>query len=437
MADPADDPPASPPPALGIFVLVVDGLRPSEVGELTPNLSAFRREATWYPESRSVFTAETIPNHVAMMTGVYPERSGISSNNFWDRTGTPESRDLSDPSELQVRTLFTILAEECPDLTTAAVLSKKYLYEIFSAGGVNLAPDLFWDPRPTNLPSPDEHSLDLITMPEALTRLPDADFMFVNLGDVDRSGHIDATGATGLPVLRTAVLVQTDALVGQFLDALRAAGRWERSVVFIVSDHGFDFSLPTSFVNLQPLLPPGVSAIQSGGTDHLYLEDGNDPAGPAKLAAARAVALANPGVADAWYREPNPIDPDPAGRLPEALHANHENLGDLVVNARLGWRFSDPLPISNPIPGNHGHVGTRRNTFMVGGGAPFVRRGQVIEPSNPDPSLLENLPEQSENVDIAPTVLWLLGRSAAQLVQGRILDEAFTTSASPSSCGVL
>ncbi len=247
------DPAAAPQPDLGIFVLVVDGLPPSEVGELTANLSAFRGEATWYPESRSVFTAETIPNHVAMMTGVYPERSGIPTNNFWDRTGSPESRDLSDPSEL----------------------------------------------------------------------------------------------------------------------------------------------------------------------------------------AARAVALARPGVADAWYREPNPIDPEPAGRLPEALHATHENVGDLVVNARLGWRFSDPLPVSNPIPGNHGHVVTRHNTFMVGGGASFVRRGQVIEPSTADPSPLENLPEQSENVDIAPTVLWLLGRTGVQLLQGRILSEAFTASASPSSCGVL
>ena len=41
-------------------------------------------QGTMYAESRSVFSAETIPNHVAMMTGVVPERSGIPTNNFLD-----------------------------------------------------------------------------------------------------------------------------------------------------------------------------------------------------------------------------------------------------------------------------------------------------------------------------------------------------------------
>ena len=32
--------------------------------------------------------------------------------------------------------------------------------------------------------------------------------------------------------------------------------------------------------------------------------------------------------------------------------------GDLLVFCKAGWRFSDPGPQSNPIPGNHGHPAT-------------------------------------------------------------------------------
>ena len=419
---------------LGVFVIVVDGLMPGEVGPLTPNLAALRDEGTWYEESRAVMIAETIPNHVAMMTGVYPERSGIAANKYWDREGSPSDADLSDPEELEAKTLFTVIDEQCGAVRTAAVLSKRYLFEIFSTGGINVAADSHWDPRPTNIPEPDGHSPDLITMGEALARLPNADFMFVNLGDVDRSGHADETGAVGVPVVRTAALVETDLQVGRFLEALRSSGRWEQSVVIILSDHGFDWSLPTNFVNLAPSLPANVFPVQNGGADNLYLVDPDDPERDDQLRRARATALAQAGVEAAWYRRPNPLDLDPAGELPAGLGLDHENAGDLIVLARPGWRFSDPTPVDNPIPGNHGHLVTRHNTLMISGGAPFLRRGQRIAASIASPSPLDALPEQSENVDVAPTVAWLLGLEPRGY-DGRVLGEAFTIDRSPSRCG--
>src|SRR5690349_13170590 len=81
---------------LTVVVLVVDSLMPEELGQTTPaapNLTAFRDAGTSYSESRSVFAAETIPNHVAMMTGVYPDRSGIPGNTYWNRSGEPTDTD--------------------------------------------------------------------------------------------------------------------------------------------------------------------------------------------------------------------------------------------------------------------------------------------------------------------------------------------------------
>ena len=104
------------------------------------------------------------------------------------------------------------------------------------------------------------------------------------------------------------------------------------------------------------------------------------------------------------------------------------------------------------IPGNHGHPVTLHNTFIVTGGSPWVKAGQAIAASTANPTPLDRLPEQAENVDLAPTIAWLLGldlpaqefpdyATQARAFDGRILKEAFTQfdadadAPSPTVCG--
>lgn len=435
---------------LTIAVVVIDSLMPNEIGAAltpTPNLVGFKDNGTFYAESRSVFSAETIPNHVAMMTGMYPAHNGIPTNNYWNRSGEFEERDLSLPTELEADTLFTTIGNLCPNLKTASVLSKNYLYEVFSECGFsgsdcgqNRQSDNHWDPTasPLFIPSPAGLTPDLATMDAARSALPDADFIFVNLGEVDRVGHVDETGNTGIPALRNTSLNITDQQIGMFISDLQAAGRWENTVMFIVSDHGMDWSLLLDYVNLQPILDDigGLVAVQNGGTDSIYLADQSErgtQAGYDRLAAARAAILATPGVANAWYVEANPAEADPSSVLP--FDSRHENLGDLVVSAEDGQRFTEPDTYSNPIPGNHGHSPTLQNTLIVGGGASFIKAQYVGEPDEPVDHF-ERRPGQSENVDIAPTIAWLLGLPTGAY-DGRALKEAFDLDGAPSACGVL
>jgi predicted AlkP superfamily pyrophosphatase or phosphodiesterase len=74
------------PEPMTVLVVVVDGLNPEEINPTTPALWSLREQGTWWDEARAVLIAETIPNHVAMMTGVMPARSGIPANAYWDRT---------------------------------------------------------------------------------------------------------------------------------------------------------------------------------------------------------------------------------------------------------------------------------------------------------------------------------------------------------------
>ncbi|HEY0914062.1 MAG TPA: alkaline phosphatase family protein [Solimonas sp.] len=471
---------------LSVMVVAIDSLMPDEIGPGTPNLSRLKEEGTFFPESRAVFSAETIPNHVAMMTGVYPRRSGIVANNFLDFEDPqkPVDRNLSRPGDLDAYSAFTWIDRQCrrtgvnPEIRSAATLSKPYLFEVFSGNATdgstgrpvqNVAPDTHWDPEtsPAYIGSLFEFTPDQPTMDQALAQLPEADFQFISLGSVDRFTH-----ALGIPP-RAATLATADQQVGRLRAALEAAGRWEQTVLIVTSDHGTDVALNPLLngISTQPMLDSLAScflpmqAVQNGGTDSLYVLDQSAPPEQrqAALTAARSCLLGAqscsslcPGtsrplnadkIIGAWYTTPNPDEPD--ATMPTSLEAAHPRFGDLVLAADKGFKFSEPFPIlGNPIPGNHGHPATFRNTMLVSGGSPWVRRGVVVAPSIAAPGPFDRLPEQSENVDILPTVAWLLGlriRASdfpdGRGFDGRVLSQAFTqfgtntTAAEPTRCG--
>ncbi|CAB4732757.1 unannotated protein [freshwater metagenome] len=366
---------------LRCYVLVVDGCRPDEVDSaLMPNLRALREQGMYWPRATSMPVMETIPNHVMMMTGVRPDRSGVPANAIYDRE-LGEVRTMDLPSDIKSRTIIERL--NARGLTTGTVLSKEYLVGIFGERATHR-----WEPE-LYIPVSD-HAPDLLTY-NALTSMVDEldpNLVFVNLGDIDRWGHTDLTG-TSLRLMRRAALLQTDTLIGQFLDSLKSSGRWEKSIVIVLADHSMDWSLPTNVISLQssmdadPLLGGNVVIGDNGGADLVYWT------GPGRqrekaIKRIREIAEATPGVLKAWDRR------TPWLRLgPEA--------GDVVVFCQAGWRFSDPDPVtSNPIPGNHGHPATRAIPFFIGGGHPVVEAGKVS-------------PKHARTVDVAPTIADFFG----------------------------
>ena len=130
-----------------VYVLVVDGCRPDEItAQLTPRLHALRSQGVNFPTARSLPVMETIPNHVMMMTGVRPDRSGVPANSIYDRTEAVV-RDLDRPSDLRFPTLLERLQEK--NLTTGSVLSKEYLFGIFGERATYGGSRRRWYPSPT------------------------------------------------------------------------------------------------------------------------------------------------------------------------------------------------------------------------------------------------------------------------------------------------
>lgn len=362
------------------YVLVIDGCRPDEIdSDLTPNLKALRDGGRRFPRASSMPVAETIPNHVMMMTGLRPDRTGVPANSVYDRKER-SVRDLDRPRDIKVDTVIERLNRK--GYRTGTVLSKEYLYGVFGGRA-----RYRWEPSPIIPIS--GHAPDVFTVNAALDMLDEADphLMFVNLGDIDRFGHTDLTGGS-LKLLRRTALAGTDRLVGRFVQRLKDTGRWEHSIVIVLADHSMDWSTPGNLIRLQPVLEsdPFLAGrfviADNGGADLVYW---TGPAAQRSRAVARIQQLADrvPGVLRAWDRREKWL------RLgPEA--------GDVVVFCRAGWRFSDPEPTSNPIPGNHGHPATRSIPFFIAGGHPVVRRRTASS-------------DHAKTIDVAPTVAAFFG----------------------------
>lgn len=379
---------------LDVYVVVTDGMRPDELNPAqSPTLHRWATEGTRFTDASSVMIAETLPNHAAMITGVLPERNGVPANSIWDHDAGTE-RTLDRPDDLRAATVLDRIRTEA-GLTTASVLSKDYLHGLFSGRA-----SVQWAPFPL-VPITD-HSLDWFTIEALKQTVTDhaPRFTFVNLGDMDRFGHMDLSG-TSLRLARNQAIYNSDNKLWDFEQFLRSTGRWERSVIIVLADHGMDWSEPLRMISAAGALDADSALrgrfgiAQNGGADTFsYL--GQPDERDASLARLREVVGALPGV----HRLYDPAELNLGDRA-----------GDLVATCHPGWRFSDPTPFSNPIPGNHGHEVTLGIPFFVTGGHRIVRRGAVVDRPVRTP-------------DVAPTVARLFGLSASDM-DGTAAVEAF------------
>lgn len=139
-----------------------------------------------------------------------------------------------------------------------------------------------------------------------------------------------------------------------------------------------------------------------------------------------------PAAVEALYREPNPADGGDAKTLAQVHRTwrlGGDRVGDLVVTSRVGFSFDNPASF---LRGNHGGPQTRDNFFAVVGGAPTIRQSVVTGVQD---LLFDDTaanPQQAENVDVAPTVLALLGRPAPSGSEGRVLTNAFQAVPGPT-----
>jgi predicted AlkP superfamily pyrophosphatase or phosphodiesterase len=364
-------------PPSTVILISFDGTRLADLDK-DPALTTFaalRRRGALASRMIPVFPSNTFPNHVTLVTGVAPDVHGIVNNEFVDdERGAFDKED--DPTWLLAEPLWSLLAKQ-------GVTSASYHWVGSEGPWTSGLGPRYWKSFEEKVPANEKFDqvLAWLSGPEPRPRL-----ITVWLRGADAAAH--RTGL-GTPDVRQALLMQDKAL-GELVAALDARGAFAHTTLLIVSDHGM--APVRRRIDLSAALrAAGVKGevLGAGGMATIRVEKGKGEG-----FVERSVGIARGLGLEAWARD----------ETPRGLHARHPRFGDVVVIAPVGVAIQSAR--TQPMYGVHGY--RPEDPWM---GALFLAVGRGAPPGT-------DLGEVS-SLDVAPTVLSLLGLEVPASMQGR------------------
>src|SRR4051794_33017649 len=200
------------PRAERVVIISIDGLRPDLlITAEVPTLRGLLKAGSYTFWARTVAEAYTLPAHTSMLTGVSPQKHGVTWN------------DHIEQAYPQSPTIFEVAKQA--GLTTA-LASGKTKFVVFDKPGT-----LDWKYLPR-----DEPILDTFVAEQAakMVREHKPQVLFVHLAGVDTVGHARGWGSPE----QLAWLGEADKAVGIVLAAVKEAGLLNSTLVIVTADHG-------------------------------------------------------------------------------------------------------------------------------------------------------------------------------------------------------
>jgi arylsulfatase A-like enzyme len=450
------------PPERHVVVVVWDGLRPDFVTERnTPALWKLAREGVTFRHHHSVYPTATNVNGAAIATGVYPNRNDLLANREYrpridplrafENAGPEVIRkgdETSGGKYLALPTIAEIVRAAGRRTAVAGTKSVAFLQDRHTEWTTASAADALTKFAAAPMP-PSVRDEMLRLLGPCLTKPADTGdqqnayatralsdilwrdglpaFSLLWLSEPDLTQHELSPGAE----LSMAALKSSDRQLAAVLDALTKKKARETTDVLVVSDHGFstiergiDFpgdlrAAGFDAVTVFPQTPKDgqVMVVGNGGTILFYII-GHDRAVSARL----VEWLQHSDFAGVIFAREKFEGVFPLG----SVHADTAEAPDVMVALR--WnpkpnRFGIPGQIITDAArgagkGSHATLSDFdvHNTLIAAG--PGFRR-----------ALTSDLP--TGNIDLAPTVLRLLGLESPHKFDGRILSEAMTGESAP------
>lgn len=361
-------------PPSSVILISLDGTRPADVeGADLTTLAELRRRGARASRMIPVFPSNTFPSHVTLVTGVAPDVHGIVNNRFVDpERGAFDKSD--DPTWLLAEPLWSLLAKH-------GVASASFHWVGSEGPWSSGRGPRFWKPFDAGIPArvKFDQILAWLAGPEPRPRLVTA-----WLRGADKEAH---RAGLETPAVKRALLAQDRAL-GRLVAGLDARGAFAHTTLLVVSDHGM--APVRRRIDLGAALrAAGVKGEVSGagGMATVRVEKGQG-------FVERAVTVARGLGLEAWPRE----------RTPRELRARHPRFGDVVVVAPVGVAIQSAR--TPPMYGTHGY--RPEDPWM---GALFLAVGRGAPPG----AELGEL----RSLDVAPTVLRLLGLDVPDTMEGR------------------
>jgi len=437
-----------------VVVVVWDGMRPDFVTEAnTPALWKLAQEGVTFQQHHSVYITATNVNGTAMATGVFPNRNGILANREFRPAIDPHNVfENADPAIIKkadevtggkyiaAPTIAEIVRAAGRKTAVAGTKSVVFLHDRhaeWTEASVKNSIKFAAAPMP---PALRDETLRLLgpflTDPDkttdertryatrALTEVMWRDelpaFSLLWLSDPDQAEHDTSPGSEAC----LAAVRSSDRNLAMVLDALEKK-KWRASTdVFVVSDHGFS-TVERAIDFTDELRKAGFDATASfretpkrgqlitagnAGTILFYVIE-HDPAVVARLVEwLQRSDFAGVIFAREKFEGTFPL---------ETVRANTADAPDVMVSLRWnkkpnGFGVSGQIIADNARPAGKGTHATLSefdvHNMLIAAGPDFRTRTALTLPSS--------------NLDLAPTVLHLLGLEPPQKFDGRVLAEA-------------
>jgi arylsulfatase A-like enzyme len=435
-----------------VVVVVWDGMRPDFVSEkTTPNLWKLAQQGVTFRRHHPVYTSSTEVNGTAMATGVYPEHSGVMANREYrpavdplQTVGTelPATIQATKGDYLAAPTLVQIL--HGAGLRTAVAGTKGVaLLQDWSHNGTTEAAResvVFYDgktaperamaemtgtlgawPETIEFPNIPEDAWTTQALTEVLWKKGLPAYSMLWMSDPDYSQHQMAPGSQ----MALAALKNVDDRLATVLEALDTTGLRNDTDIFVISDHGFstvrradDVVTPLNAMGLKVSGTAFAAQPQSGeilavgnGASMMFYVIGHDEEVGRKL--TRFLQTTDyAGVIFSRWNLPGTFD----------LHTGHiatKDAPDVVM--ALHWT-SDPNMYGAPgmVDGDGGRKKGKGTHASL---SPYEMHNTLIA-AGPDFRKGWDDDTPTGNIDLAPTVLWILGVPHARPMDGRVLLEA-------------
>ena len=448
-----------------VVIVVWDGMRPDFVSEQnTPALWKLAREGVTFRNHHAVYPSATMVNGTAMVTGVYPGRNGITANHVYRPDIDPhhavdvellpvvnKGDDLSGGKYISVPTVAELVQRAGGGTVIAAAKTVGLLLDrkagtnpgdgtgreddsgtrrakrsLTLFAGKSVPADILSSISEKLGPFPSAHLQQDIWTTKALIDvlwkdgLPALSVLW--LGEPDLTQHESAPGAPAA----LAAIKSADENLAAVLAALDQGNARGTTDVFVVSDHGFStiersidlrkilndagFTAKTEFTD-EP--KPGDIMLAGNGGCVLFYVTGHDE----KIIRRLVEFLQQSDFAGVIFTK-HPMEG--TFSLDQAKIANDRS-PDVVMSFR--WKDQkNQFGVSGMIDadwqraagqGTHATLSPfdMHNTLIAAG--PDFKHGEV-----------DDLP--SGNVDLASTILQILGIKTSEKMDGRILSEAMT-----------
>ncbi|OLD19721.1 MAG: hypothetical protein AUJ01_05435 [Acidobacteria bacterium 13_1_40CM_3_65_5] len=434
-----------PQPSRTHLVIVVDGLRPDYVTPaLMPRLVRLGQRGIVFNAHHAVFPTVTRVNASSIATGTYPETHGLLGNTVYvpsvnatrgldtgsranlEAIARAEGRLLTAPSLGEILQQAGKKIFACGSGTSGAafllnhtVANGAIVHHEFTRPPAFAARVLekLGPPPPHALPNAAQNrrAVDAYLTLGLEELHPDVTLMWIS--DPDTTAH---TRGIGAPATREA-LTLVDAEIGRIEDTLQARGLLARTNLIVTSDHGF--STHTGALKLEALVDPFVHTMPDGSRDivvsegAIYLRGGPGVNVAARVAAIVAALQRRPEVGAIFTRPTGRGGAE--GTVPGTLSFdvarwNHARSGDILVSANWSRDTNDA--------GYEGKT-TQSGTAGHGTSSPYDIHNPLIA-AGPDFRERSMSDVPTGNVDLAPTLLRLLGLPVPTTMTGRVIEEA-------------